>query len=123
MSVYQTFTPVRTTPLNPGDVLQRIRAVDPTAGLYVATDGTVTVKKATDWTANQIAQVQTLLDTAPANTPQLQAQIEVDTWPLSVRALVLTLIDQLNTLRAFHGLPAVTPAQALAAVRAKAGTL
>jgi hypothetical protein len=46
-------------------------------------------------------------------------------WPIALRALVLTLIDQLNVIRAAlpTPLPAITPAQALAAIRTKAGTL
>jgi hypothetical protein len=39
------------------------------------------------------------------------------------RALALTLLDQINVLRVNAGLVAVTPAQALAAIRVKAGTL
>jgi len=39
------------------------------------------------------------------------------------KAIILTIIDQLNTLRAFHSLAAITVPQAIAAVRTKAGTL
>lgn len=56
---------------------------------------------------------------------QQDAQLQVDGIPIALKAIVLALIDQLNVLRA--GLPAplppITPAQALAAIRAKAGTL
>jgi len=53
------------------------------------------------------------------------AQQRIDSWPIEYRALVLALIDQLNTIRAALPSPLgpITPAQALAAVRTKAGTL
>jgi len=56
---------------------------------------------------------------------QAAAQKVVDAWPIEVRALCLALIDQLNVIRAALPTPlsAITPAQAIAAVRAKAGTL
>ena len=56
---------------------------------------------------------------------QLEAQAFLDTMPVFQKAIILALIDQLNVIRA--GLPvplgAITPAQALAAIRAKAATL
>lgn len=53
------------------------------------------------------------------------AQMDVDNFPLQTRAIILALIDQLNVIRAALPTPKpdITPAQALAAVRAKAGTL
>lgn len=80
-------------------------------------------KKATAWTAPQIADAQTILDTTPALTKQVEAQREIDEWPIMFRALVLTLIDELNILRNLHGLAPRTPAQAITAIRNKAGTL
>jgi hypothetical protein len=56
---------------------------------------------------------------------QLGAQLDVDAFPVATKAIVLALIDQLNVIRA--GLPtplgAITPAQAIAAIRTKAGLL
>jgi len=126
MSAYQTFTSARATEPDPTSLLALLRALDPTAG--VAHDSgldTYRLKKATAWTAPQIAAAQTVLDTAPASSPQLSAQAAVDGWPLELKALALALIDQLNVLRAALPvpLPPITPAQAIAAIRAKAGTL
>jgi hypothetical protein len=81
------------------------------------------VKKATDWTEQQIAATQAAFDSCPALTPQRQAQNEIDNWPISMKAFVLALIEQINVLRLQAGLSTVTPAQALAAIRNKAGTL
>jgi hypothetical protein len=36
-----------------------------------------------------------------------------------IRALVTLFVQQINTLRAFHGLPAITRAQAIAAIKAE----
>jgi hypothetical protein len=71
--------------------------------------------------------ISTLAVDAAAQTlaSQQDAQIQVDTIPLVTKAIVLALIDQLNVLRAAlpSPLPPITPGQALAAIRAKAGTL
>ena len=98
---------------------------DPTATLSCPDGVTVYAKKATDWTPAHIAQAQTVIAQAAALTPQLAAQRQVDQFPIEYRALVLALVDAINVLRTHPaiGLPAVTPAQALAAIRTKAGTL
>lgn len=62
---------------------------------------------------------------AQAAADRLDAQALIDTMSIFNKARDLALIDQLNVIRA--GLPTplgpITPAQALAAIRAKAGTL
>lgn len=122
MAFSQKFTANRADQPHWPSVITTLRQQDPTAGLMP--DGmSATIDKATDWTPQQITQVQNVIDTAPADTPQLEAQFQVDSISLFDKALVLTLIDELNILRALHGLAARTPAQALAALRAKAGTL
>lgn len=82
-------------------------------------------------TPAQRTSAQTIINTIVVDTAaqtledQRSAQLCVDNWPIETRALVLALIDQLNTIRAALPSPlgAITPAQALAAIRAKAGTL
>jgi hypothetical protein len=82
-------------------------------------------------TAPQRTQAQTILDTvaidvaALAAQDQIDAQAFIDGLPIWAKALVLALIDQLNVIRAALPSPlgAITPAQAIAAIRAKAGTL
>ena len=122
-------------------------ALDPTVGFVIDRNTrTVTVKKSTAWTAPQISTAQTTIDNAPAQTPQSVAQAEIDAWSISQKALVLALIDKINdidanlatllaavnvlntkTSTAQTTLPnptaPVTPAQALQAIRNKAGTL
>lgn len=82
-------------------------------------------------TPAQKVQAQTILNTvavdaaAQATQDQIDAQAFVDTLPIWAKALTLALIDQLNVIRA--ALPApkpdITPAQAITAIRNKAGTL
>jgi hypothetical protein len=126
MAGYQTFTSARTTSPDPVALLTALRsAVDPNAGYGLLADGTFRVKKATAWSAADITAAQLAIDGAPALTAERAAQNEVDNWPITQKALVLALIDQLNIIRANLPTPlsAIAPAQALAAVRAKAGTL
>lgn len=126
MAAYQTFTSPRLSEPDPASLLAQLRALDASAGVQHFTgSGQWTIKKSTDWTVNQTAAAQNVLDTAPAATPQLAAQTDIDNWPIELKALVLALIDQLNVLRAALPIPlgAITPAQALSAIRAKAATL
>ena len=106
--------------------LAEVTSLDATAGVQHA-PGTAayTIKKATGWTAPQIAAAQTVIDGAPGLTAELTAQALVDTLPIIQQAIVLALIDQLNVIRGALPVPlgAITPAQAIAAIRAKAGAL
>lgn len=62
---------------------------------------------------------------AQALADEQDAQAFVDTLPIWAKALGLAIIDQLNIIRAALAspLPPITPAQAIAAIRAKAGVL
>lgn len=130
MAFDTTIISTRTEPADPQALMAAFRVLLPEPALlgvsYLMSaiyNPTYVLSKATAWTPTQIAAAQNAVDTAPTKSLQLTAQSEIDAWPLSTKALVLTLIDQLNVLRAFHSLPAVTPAQALTAIRNKAGTL
>lgn len=82
-------------------------------------------------TAGHRATAATVLASVAIDAPaqaiddEKNAQIEIDGWPIATKAIVLALIDQLNVIRAALPSPlgAITPAQAIAAIRAKAGTL
>ncbi len=82
----------------------------------------VLIDKATPWQAAEITAVQAAVTAAPASSAPL---FSTDSFPLVHKAIVLALIDQLNVIRNLLPIPlgAITPAQALAAIRAKAGTL
>ena len=126
MASYQPFTSARTTEPDLATLRANLRALDATADVqHALSTAAYVVKKATAWTAPQVTATQTVIDSSAASSPQLTAQAEIDTWPLSLKALVLALIDQLNVIRAAlpTPLPPITPAQALTAVRTKAGTL
>lgn len=123
---YQSFTTSRSTEPDPATLLAQLRALDATAGVqHNAGAAEYILKKATAWTAPQITAAQNVLNTAPAATPQLAAQAQVDVISIFDKALVLALLDEINVVRAALSPPltARTPAQAIAAIRAKAGTL
>lgn len=123
---YITVTSTRTTPPDPVALLATLRGADATVGISADPIGqTFKLKKSTTWTPPQIAGAQNAIDSAPALTPQRQAQNEIDAWPITQKAFALALIDQLNVIRSKLSppLPDITSAQALAAIRAKAGTL
>jgi hypothetical protein len=126
MSAYHEFTTAReTTPdLVALNTTLKTTLSDPTVVIALV-DDRWRGKKSTAWSAAQISAAQNALDTAPALTPRLAAQYEIDNWPIMYRALVLALIDALNTLRTHPaiGLPAITPQQAITSIRNKAGTL
>ena len=126
MATHITITTTRATWPDNVALSAAIKAATDATAVLTCLDGTTAIgKKATDWTPQQIAAAQTILDTAAAVTPQVLAQREVDRFPLAYKALVLALIDQINVIRAALVPPkvAITPAQAIAAIRDKAGTL
>ena len=86
---------------------------------------TVFVEKPTVWQASEITAVQSAVTAAADATPQTDAQNQIDAMPIFQKAILLALLDQINTLRAALPSPlaAITPAQALSAVRSKAATL
>jgi hypothetical protein len=122
-----TLTSTRTT--RPDNIAMtaavRTAVGDPTAVLLSFDGVTATGKKATAWTAAQIDAAQAIFDTADELSPQVVAQREIDRFPIEFRALVLTLIDEVNILRthAAIGLAPRTPTQAITAIRNKASTL
>lgn len=117
---------------NPPDLAAIATAIRPTLGdpFYVSATVasgvlTVFVEKPTAWTGAEITAVQSAVTAAVDRTPQNDAQNAVDQMSIYDKARDLALIDQLNVIRAALPSPlaAITPAQALAAIKAKAGTL
>jgi hypothetical protein len=126
MSSYATFTTTRTTIPDPVALRLAVQAAtsDPTAVLYNLGDGWKG-KKAAAWTAGDLSATQTALETTAALTQALSNQEIVDAMPMILKAVSLALVDQINVIRAALPVPlaAITVPQALAAIRAKAGTL
>jgi esterase/lipase superfamily enzyme len=119
-------TSARATSLDVTDLRARLVALDSSAVVYYDAAGqSCIVDKSTAWTQAQVNAVKNAITNSATLTSELDAQYQIDAWPVVQRALVLALIDQLNVIRAAlpTPLPDITPAQALAAVRAKAGTL
>lgn len=98
---------------------------DATAVLVQITSNSWRGKKASPWTAAQIAAAQNLVDTTPEVTPELEAQRIIDAMPLWEKAAFLLILDRLNLLgaRVNPVVNAVTPQQFLQAIRDKAATL
>jgi hypothetical protein len=109
-------TPVRTAVGDPFYLSAELKAGDVV---------TVLVEKPTDWQPTEIAAVQSAVNAAPDQTPESDAQSQIDQLPIWAQALALTLLDEINRLRTqpttTFGL--ITPKQAVDAMRAKAGTL
>ena len=120
---YQDFITARTTEADPNTLLQNLRSNDATIGVQHPTFNKYTLKKSTIWTQNQINAAQSTIDSCPPMTKNTTAQYQVDVYPISIQALILTLIDEINMLRGLHGLAAKTPGEVFQAIRAKAGTL
>lgn len=126
MALFLDFSSARTTvPDHPALASLLQTTIDPAIAIGPLSQTRFRVKKPTDWTAPQIQAAQNVLDTAPARTDELSAQFEVDKLGIREKAILLTLLDQINLLRTQPAtvFASVTPAQAVTAVRAKAGTL
>jgi len=130
MAAYQTFTSARATEPDRTSLLAQLRALDATAGVqHDPGTSTYRIKKATDWTGPQVTAAQNVLDTAPASTPQLTAQAKIDSMDIFDKARDLLILDQFNLMRAklrglgVTGIPDLTVAQYLQAMKDKAGTL
>jgi hypothetical protein len=122
---YQAFGSTRTTVPDLAALLITLRTQDITIGMQFINSKSYIVKKNSAWTAAQITSVQNSINAAAVFTAARQAQTDIDQWPISQMALVLALVDEINNIRGSLAppQPPITPAQAIAKVRAKAGTL
>jgi len=124
----QILTIARATPPNMGALVTALTPLLSVGGAgsfqIRYQDGAVIIEQA-HFTSVNVASVQAAVAAAPVNTLELDRQAEIDNLSITTKAIVLALIDQLNVIRAALPSPlgAITPAQAIAAVRAKAGTL
>jgi hypothetical protein len=127
MAGYATFATTRLTPPDPVVLAAAVKAAtsDATASVMIQAPGVWRGKQADDWTPAEIVAVQALIDTTAPATPQLEGQRLIDSMPLWEKAAFLLILDQFNIVRAAlpTPLPPVSPAQFLAAIRAKAATL
>jgi len=89
----------------------------------VARDGNTGPASFAAWDALKLGPAPTAVDITAIQ--RLDAQFMISHWPIEVRALLLTLLDQINVLRQALPvpLPTITPAQALTAVAAKGDLL
>lgn len=126
MASYYDLVTTRADVPDTDSLLRALREIDASAGVAPLTPhGRVRVKVTTTLTLEQLAQMQTIVDTAPATSSALTAKAEIARLPVVQQAIVLALIDQINIIRAAlpSPLPAITRGQALAAISQKAETL
>lgn len=123
---YHDAIATRSTEPDPASLLAALRALDASANyLHEPSSPLYRLKKNTAWTNPQRTAALNAIEAAPATTPQLSAQAALDAMDLYDKAIVLTILDQFNAVRAKLDPPmtAITVQQMLAAIRAKAGTL
>jgi len=120
----------RTAPApDPAALVTAVRAVigDPFTVEPISIEGvlTITIAKPTVWTAADLTAVQGAITACVASTPARTQQSEIDNLSVREKAICLTLLDQINTIRNLLPvpLPPITVPQALSAIRTKAGTL
>lgn len=145
---YLSVTSLRSTPADPNSLVDAIRAsTDASAGCVELSPGVFQVKKQSAFSAADASACLAAIDGAPSANPSLAAQHWVDRMPLPEKAVLLTLLDEINRLRGWlvsfksataaatsladlktkvAGLPDMadrTVQQAIQSVRDKAGTL
>lgn len=119
------FTATRPDVPDTASVIRLLRAglSDPTIGPDLTRFPVVRLKRETTWTTRDEQTAVTIVETAPATSPALTAQAQIDEWPIPMRALVGALVDELNQLRALLALPARTDADLTAAVKTRTTTV
>lgn len=121
---YLELTAVRTTIPDIGTIARNVKSTIGNDCSAYSEDGIhFKFKKNTNFTAADITNLQSIINTAPSTNPQLTAQNIIDNMPIFEKAILLTLLDEINILRTNLGLAPRTVQQAITAVRNKAATL
>jgi hypothetical protein len=127
VAFHQGFTSPRATLADPATLQANVRAAlnDQTVGISAFDASHYDVDKDALWSPADIAACQSAIDACPAQTPQSLVKAYLDNQSLVDRAKDLANLDQFNLIRSklVPPLPAITPAQALNAVKAKVDTL
>lgn len=113
---YRSFTSVRSTVPDSTQLIASLRVLDGTIGLEFLHSSLFVIKKSTAWLPAHIAAAQSVIDTAPELTPRTTAKDEIRRWPISTKAFVEVLLDEINALRALHSLPPRSLSQVVTAV-------
>jgi hypothetical protein len=105
--------------------LTPLLAVAGAGGFHTRYDGAHVVIEQGTFAGVNTAAVDAAVAAAPVATDELDAQCWVDAMPITDKAVLLTLLDEINTIRTNPalGLAARAVPQAIGAVRTKAGTL
>jgi hypothetical protein len=123
----RTFTRTGNAPdlVTLGTALAPLLAVANAGSFHLRVAGASVVIEQGSFAGVDLAAVQNAINAAPDDTDRNRAKDLIDAWPIELKALLLVLIDELNRLRTqpTTAFGAITPAQAIAAVKAKADTL
>ena len=100
-------------------------AVSSAGGFFPSYDGTNVNIDYGNWTGIALGSVQAAVTAAPVRTPVTDVQHYVDAMGFAERSNFLTILDQVNFIRNLLPIPlgAITPAQYIAGVKAKATAL
>lgn len=112
----------RATPAHVGSLADAIRGLIPGSFHIIEVSGAVVIETAS-WDGVDTEAVQLQVTAAPDDTDTVRAKYEADAIPVLLKAALLSLLDGLNMERARHGVAAITPAQFVAAIRAKVDSL
>lgn len=121
---YQKFVATRTTEPHLPSLQKQLQANDASAVLaHLPGTKDYTIKKSSAWTQQQITGTLNIINNAVTITNQLNAQDEIDNLRIAIEAIIFSLVDEVNILRALHSLPPRTYQGAIQTIRDKAGTL
>lgn len=105
-----------------GDAIRAHMATAATGSFYLAWNGQSVIVEAPDLSRVNDATVQAAVTACPAPSNRADVKRWVDEMPLAEKATFLTILDGVNLVRSKLSPPlaAVTPAQFLNAIKAKA---
>jgi hypothetical protein len=104
------------------DAIRAHMATAATGSFYVSWTGQSVVIEAANLANVNDATVQAAVDAAPAPSNKISVKRWVDEMPIPEKAMLLTILDGVNTIRGklVPPLNAITPAQFLSAIKTKA---
>ena len=105
--------------LDPHQLLIDVRnAISPDVG-FSQESGIIKFKKSSAWLPSETTLIDSIIASAQVKTDRSEAIFAVDNYPHEFRALLLAVIDELNMIRSFLGLPQITVQQVINKIKAK----
>lgn len=123
IAFYTTLNVNRPTEPDLNELVKNLKTIESSIGLALHVGISYKLKKNTVWTPSEITQATNVIQNSSEVSERLTAQQIIDSLSIVDRAIILVLIDEINILRQAAGMQPRTPAQAIMAIRNKAGTL